>query len=211
MLDERIFDFNDVEAMGTALVFGDLMWATVPEPWRRKYAASTLHWFTVASGESSAENAFEAHVRTAIDSLARPGDKTEEVLTDRIAHADRVYAAFVAERAGRPKVGPLFSPLEACWLVLVDAGPALLDPMQRQAAIEAGLEHPRSPLCARWYIDHPDRETQYCPGPLRDEAVALIDRYLLARRETESAALDGAGDEVMAEAGHTEPASRARL
>ncbi len=211
MLDERIFDFNDVEAMGTAFVFGDLMWATVPEPWRRKYAASTLHWFTVASGESSAENAFEAHVRTAVDSLARHEDETEEVLTDRIAHADRVYAAFVAERAGRPKVGPLFSPLEACWLVLVDAGPALLDPMQRQAAIEAGLEHPRSPLCARWYIDHPDRETQYCPGPLRDEAVALIDRYLLARRETENAGLDGAGDEVMAEAGHTEPASRARL
>lgn len=198
MNDERMFDVADVEAMN-ALDVGDLAWATLPEPWRRDHAPRVLHWFTVASGESSAENAFEAHVRTAIQWLARHEDETAEVLIDRIAHADRVYAAFVAERAGRPKVGPLFSPLEACWLVLNDAGPALIDPEVRQATVEASCDEPRSPLHARWYIDHPDLETQYCAGRLQDEAVALIDRYLLARHVTEATALNVAAGEAMAE------------
>ncbi len=211
MHDERIFDFNDVEAMGAAFDFGDLMWATVPEPWRRKHTASTLHWYTVASGESCAENAFDAHVRTALDSLARHGDETVEVLTDRIAHAEDVYAAFVAGRAGCPKVGPLFSPLEACWLVLIDAGPALLDPEVRQATVDASFDQGRSPLYARWYIDHPDRETQYFPGRLHDEAVALIDRYLLARHVTEAGALNVEADAAMAAVESASTQRRARL
>ncbi len=167
MGDDHIFDLADVEALGARFDQGEVHWATIPEPWRRAHAATVVRWFTAGGDQDECtQTHHETYMRWAVERLANSAVKPWSVLSDRVARTERAYAAFLDERSKRPKDGPLFSPLEAAWLVLNDAGPSFRDHAIREDTAYWVDDRPTTPLHARWRVLHPDLDYDW-PAPLQ--------------------------------------------
>ncbi|MFM0593991.1 hypothetical protein [Paraburkholderia dilworthii] len=211
MNDDRVFDFADLTALGVAFTPDEIAWATVPAPWRRDHTSSAVEWEQNVRGfidflddEPAPVSLPEEYVRSAVGNLARSIGEEASVQSARLACIERKYAAFLAERTGRPKVGPLFSPLEVCWLIRIrcliinDRDPAWL------RFIAADRRDLGGTLGARLWLES---GVEPVDDAVRAEAEALIGRYL----DAEALVLRQAATEAMAASEPAPQRARRRL
>lgn len=182
--------------------------------WRREHTQSALEWeenfrwFFDFDRETIARSTAESYVYSVAGKLAHSIGERASVQSARMANIERRYAAFLAERAECPKVGPLFSALEAAWLCWVQWPHELRDPEQARAALrcatdDMGIEG--NPLRAQLLIENPDATPDH--HTVLRESEVLIARYV----DAEDAVLRHAADEAMAEAEPAPAPRRARL
>ncbi len=211
MNDDRMFDLADVEALDATFTLREIAWATTPPAWRREHTQSALEWeenfrwFFDFDSETTARSTAETYVYSVAGKLAQSIGERASVQSARLAHIERRYAAFVAERAACPKVGPLFSALEASWLCRIERPHELRDPERARVVVRGAtdeMSESDNPLRAQLLLENPSATLDHYT--VLRESEALVARYV----DAEDAVLRHTADEAMAEAGHTEPAPR---
>ncbi|WP_186020514.1 hypothetical protein [Burkholderia gladioli] len=203
MNDDRMFDLADVEALDATFTLSEIAWATTPPTWRREHTSGAVEWEEnfrwFFDFDSEAPSFAEGYVRRAVGNLARSAGEKASVQFARLAHIECRYAAFVAERAASPKVGLMFSALDASWLCRVERSHEPRDHNHRHWVLE--VDNPYNPVCARLMLENPGATLDHTT--VLRESEALIARYV----DAEDAVLRHTADEAMAEA-ESEPVRR---
>lgn len=186
---ERVFDLDDVRALGSAFTPGELRWITSCDAERR-------------------------YIRRALSDMEMhcPDHQGARDATDRR------YAEWHGTRAERTRTGPRFSMLEITWICKTDSLARVQDPTNRAIVedhrsggmvdldallgslverYDAEYNTLRVELSIQWCHDRPDASRKLSVKDLDHEWVNLLGRCI----DAEAHALREVADQAMAEQG----------
>lgn len=184
MDDPRIHDLDDANAICDAFGTTDLDWATIPPAWRERALKAR-------QDDDVPEFAWDA--LGVVEQAYGDVGKTVRGITTAVSST---FDTFLAGRARRDRVGPLFSALEIAWLRRCDRH-RLRDPSYAdEIAIEATTFG--NALQFRRIVEEGEGWRPYRDMVDQEQvaARALIQRYLEAESEVLRQAVDQAVGEV---------------
>lgn len=144
--NERMFDLDDVRALGAAFTPEELAWVTLPAAWKQgapldrvdDSGFAAMSFFEQAralwnhADHRPVEQTYTNHVLHRVLNPDR-WDQRCNLNSDALRALDRRFDAFVQERTGRRQVDPtfVFTGLETSWIHRCGAFETLSDPTWR--------------------------------------------------------------------------------